>query len=75
MCGNILCTSIWIWQDCVLDTSSSEEEEIESERDVTLPSWEDVLKLNRLSNLDTDLKASGWKGVVNGIRSKDTQLG
>lgn len=58
----------------VPDTSSSEEVEIESERDITVPVWEDVLKLNRLSNLDTDLKASGWKGVVNGIRSKDTRL-
>lgn len=62
----------------VTETGSSaeeeEEEEVEYDKDVTLPSWEDVLKLSKLSNLDKDLRASGWKGVVNGVRSKDAQL-
>ena len=39
----------------------------------TLPSWEDVPHLDRLSHLDAELRASGWKGVVGGMRSGSAQ--
>ena len=59
----------------VVSEAGSSEEEAGIEGDAAFPTWEDVLKLSRLSDLDTDIKASGWKGVVNGIRSKDTRPG